>query len=202
MTRIVGVDVGGTFTDMFLFDDAAGSFQTTKVPSNRGDEAVGFTQGLRSFGALKELGSVVHGTTVATNALLEGKGAAVAMLVTEGHRDVLEMREGLKPERYNLRMAPPAPLVPRALRLPVQERMRADGTVETPLDPASLGAALDALAASGAQAVAVCFLHAWRNPAHERADHGLGSVSLAPLGVRGMGVALVDQGMHCCDSSR
>src|SRR5438552_3316320 len=81
---------------------------------------------------------IVHGTTVATNALLERKGAKVVMLTTEGHRDVIEMREGLKPERYNLRMAPPEPLVPRRLRLPVRERMRADGRVETPLDRSAL----------------------------------------------------------------
>ena len=90
------------------------------------------------------------------------------MLTTEGHRDVIEMREGLKPDRYNLRMTPPAPLVPRRLRLPVMERMRADGSVEIPLDLASLTAAIDFLREADVQAVAICFLHAWRNPAHEQ----------------------------------
>ena len=85
----------------------------------------------------------MHGTTVATNALLEHKGAKVGLLTTEGHRDVIEMREGLKDDRYNLRMPPPEQLVPRALRLGVTERMRADGTIETPLDRASLAASID-----------------------------------------------------------
>src|SRR6185437_11427525 len=116
---------------------------------------------------LKETARIVHGTTVATNALLEGKTAPVGLLTTEGHRDVIEMREGLKPERYNLRMAPPEPLVPRRLRLPVRERMRADGRVETPLDRATLESALTRMADTGVDAVAVCYLHAYRNDAHE-----------------------------------
>src|SRR5262245_63642670 len=112
---------------------------------------------------------IVHGTTVATNALLERKGANVGLLTTEGHRDVIEMREGLKDDRYNVRMPPPVPLVPRARRLGVRERMRFDGTVATALDERSLGQALDQLAAAGVDSVAVCYLHAYRNPRHERA---------------------------------
>ncbi len=110
----------------------------------------------------------MHGTTVATNALLEHKHARVGMLTTEGHRDVIEMREGLKPERYNLRMAPPEPLVPRERRLGVTERVRADAGIETPLDRASLDAALARLAEDRVDAVAICFFHSWANPAHEQ----------------------------------
>ena len=110
----------------------------------------------------------MHGTTVATNALLEHKGAKVGLLTTEGHRDVIEMREGLKDDRYNLRMPPPEQLVPRALRLGVTERMRADGTIETPLDRASLATSIEALKRAGVEAVAVCYLHAYRDPRHER----------------------------------
>src|SRR6201991_5193456 len=110
---------------------------------------------------------LVHGTTVATNALLERKGAKVALLTTEGHRDVLEMREGLKGNRYDLRTPPPEPLVPREFRFGVRERLRPNGEVETPLDPDSLGEAITAIKASGATSVAICFLHSYRNAAHE-----------------------------------
>lgn len=172
----IGVDVGGTFTDVVVCG-ADGTTTVAKAATTPADQSEGVLDGLRL--AAGQLGMalpallagttrMVHGTTVATNALLEGKGARVGMLTTAGHRDVIEMREGLKPNRYDLRVPPPAPMVPRALRLPVQERMRADGTVETPLDEASLHLALDALEAAGVEAVAVCFLHAWCNPAHER----------------------------------
>ncbi len=89
---VVGVDVGGTFTDLFYYEETTGKFRTAKVSSNRGDEAVGFIDGLKSFGAIADLGSIVHGTTVGTNALLERKGARTALITTKGFRDVLEMR--------------------------------------------------------------------------------------------------------------
>ena len=119
-------------------------------------------------GLLAEAESIVHGTTVATNALLERKGAKVGLLTTEGHRDVIEMREGLKDDRYNLRMPPPVPLVPRVRRLGVRERMRFDGTVATPLSPRSLEVGITALATAKVEAVAVCYLHSYRNPRHEK----------------------------------
>jgi N-methylhydantoinase A len=112
---------------------------------------------------------IVHGTTVATNALLERKGAKVGMLTTEGHRDIIEMREGLKDDRYNLRMPPPIPLAPRGRRLDVRERMRFDGRVATPLDRRSLEAAIARLKQMGVGSVAVCYLHSYSNASHERA---------------------------------
>jgi N-methylhydantoinase A len=177
MSYTIGIDVGGTFTDIVVATPD-GRTITAKAASTPGNQADGVLDGLARAAAalnvtlhdlLAATGRIVHGTTVATNALLEGKAARVGMLTTEGHRDIIEMREGLKPDRYNLRMTPPEPLVPRRLRLPVRERMRADGTVETALDQASLESAVAQLAAEGVQAVAVCFLHSWRNPAHERA---------------------------------
>jgi N-methylhydantoinase A len=177
MSYAIGIDVGGTFTDVVGIG-ADGAITIAKAPSTPADQSEGVMQGLAllaerlglELGAL--LGSasrIVHGTTVATNALLEGKGARTGMLTTQGHRDVIEMREGLKPDRYDLRSTPPPALVPRARRLAVRERVRADGTVETPLDAASLAVALDELAAAEVRSVAVCFLHSWRNPGHEQA---------------------------------
>src|SRR5687767_7675614 len=128
------------------------------------------TLGLDRKAMLARTERIVHGTTVATNALLEHKGARTGLLTTEGHRDVIEMREGLKDvERYNLRLPPPEQLVPRRLRLGVRERLRADGRIELPLDPASLDRAIAVLQRENVEAVAVCYLHAWRDPRHEQA---------------------------------
>jgi len=173
----IGIDVGGTFTDLVAIDPA-GVTTLAKVPSTPEDPSLGVLDGLAQLAErlgldraalLGETDRIVHGTTVATNALLEHKGARLALLTTEGHRDVIEMREGLKDDRYNLRLPPPEQLVPRRLRLPVRERLRADGRVETPLDPQSLDAAIAILQGERVEAVAVCYLHAWRDPRHEHA---------------------------------
>jgi N-methylhydantoinase A len=172
----IGIDVGGTFTDLVAVD-AAGRVALAKAPSTPVDQSQGVMDGLEQLaaalgmelqGLLGQTERIVHGTTVATNALLERKGARVGLLTTEGHRDVLEMREGLKDNRYDLRQPPPEPLVPRHLRLGVRERMRADGRIATPLDPDSLAAAIAELARAEVDAVAVCYLHAWRDDRHER----------------------------------
>src|SRR5947209_6244506 len=173
----IGIDVGGTFTDLVAVDEG-GLTTLAKVPSTPEDPSLGVLDGLTRLAErlgldraalLGETDRIVHGTTVATNALLEHKGAKLGLLTTEGHRDVVEMREGLKDDRYNLRMPPPEQLVPRRLRLPVRERIRADGRIETPLDPQSLEAAIAALQREGVEAIAVCYLHAWRDPRHEMA---------------------------------
>jgi N-methylhydantoinase A len=172
----IGIDVGGTFTDLVAVD-AQGALVLAKCASTPPDPSEGLVTGLGLLAAelgmnLRELlaqtETIVHGTTVATNALLERKGAKVGLLTTEGHRDVIEMREGLKDDRYNLRMAPPIPLVPRARRLGVRERLAFDGTVSTPLSLRSLGTAMSSLAKARVEAVAVCYLHSYRNPRHEK----------------------------------
>ena len=157
--------------------DERGALAIAKCASTPPDPSEGLVIGLGLLaaelgtnlpGLLAQTDSIVHGTTVATNALLERKGARVGLLTTEGHRDVIEMREGLKDDRYNLRMAPPVPLVPRAHRLGVRERLRFDGTVAIPLSARSLGAGIAALAKARVEAVAVCYLHSYRNPRHEK----------------------------------
>ena len=171
----IGIDVGGTFTD-FVAIDGAGRTVFAKALSTPQDQSIGVMAGLDELARRLELSCaqmlaqtqrLVHGTTVATNALLERKGAKVALLTTAGHRDVLEMREGLKGNRYDLRTPPPEPLVPRELRFGVRERLRPNGEVATPLDADSLGEAIAGIKQSGATSVAICFLHSYRNPAHE-----------------------------------
>jgi len=177
----IGIDVGGTFTDLVAVDDS-GTVTLGKVASTPEDQSAGVMEGLgrlaEGFGLdlaslLRQTERIVHGTTVATNALLERKGAKVGLLTTEGHRDVLEMREGLKPDRYNLRLARPQPLVPRHLRLGIRERLRADGRVEVPLDPASVEEAIGVLEREGVTSVAICYLHAYRDGRHERETRDL-----------------------------
>ena len=171
----IGVDVGGTYTDLVATDET-GKTIFAKSPSTPADQSLGVMAGLEELARRLKLtrgemlaatDRLVHGTTVATNALLERKGAKVALLTTEGHRDVIEMREGLKPDRYDLRSPPPEPLVPRELRFGVRERLRANSEVSITLDAKSLDDAIAGIKKSGATSVAVCFLHAYINPVHE-----------------------------------
>src|SRR5262249_51408097 len=137
----IGIDVGGTFTDLVSVD-ALGRVAVAKVPTTPADQSLAVMEGLDRLAEvlaidratlLTRTERIVHGTTVATNALLELKGAKVGLLTTEGHRDIIEMREGLKDDRYNLRQPPPLQLVPRERRLGVRERIRPDGRIEIAL---------------------------------------------------------------------
>jgi N-methylhydantoinase A len=172
----IGIDVGGTFTDLVAVDDE-GRVTIAKAASTPADQSEGVMAGLERLAQalgtdrrrlLAETDRIVHGTTVATNALLERKGARTVLLTTEGHRDVLEMREGLKDDRYDLRQPPPEPLVPRDRRLPVRERLRTDGRIELPLDESALAELIAGLDPAEVEAVAVCYLHAWRDRRHEQ----------------------------------
>jgi N-methylhydantoinase A len=170
MSRIVGVDVGGTFTDLAFFDEATRRFSTAKAPSNRGDEAVGFIEGLRRGGPIAGLDAIVHGTTVGTNALLERKGAKVGVLTTHGFRDVLEMRRRDRPHTWGL-WGDFVPLTPRRLRLEIAERTLADGTIRAPVDPHEVRRACRALLDAGAQALAIVFVNAYADATNEKAAY-------------------------------
>jgi len=172
MTDIrLGVDIGGTFTDVAL-EVGARRFTAKGLTTSRAPEE-GVLAILRSV--IGEAGIspgdvrlIIHGTTLATNALIERKGAKTALLTTEGFRDVVEIRHENRFEQYDVNIDLPPPLVPRRLRLPIRERVDAQGSVLIPLDAASVDAALDTLAAQAVEAVAVGFLHSFTNPEHER----------------------------------
>ncbi|MCC1491255.1 hydantoinase/oxoprolinase family protein [Cognatishimia sp. F0-27] len=165
--RMVGVDVGGTFTDVFVLDEAAGKASVAKVPTTRPDQSGGFLAGIgREVDDKSTLSVVVHGTTAGTNALLERKGAKIGVITTQGLRDVLEMRRRDRPRTWGLR-GDFEPVVPRALRLEVPERTLADGTIRTPVDLDAVRAAGQMLIDEGCLAVAVLFANAYANPENE-----------------------------------
>jgi len=164
---VVGVDVGGTFTDLFCFDEAARTFRVAKVPSQRGDESAGFLQGLLALGEIENFGSIVHGTTVGTNTLLERRGPRIGVITTRGFRDVLEMRRRDRRQTWGL-WGEFIPIADRDLRLEVDERTLADGTIATPVDEAAVTAAVAVLRERGAQALAIIFINAYVNAENER----------------------------------
>jgi N-methylhydantoinase A len=172
MSWRVAADIGGTFTDLVAIGPG-GALRTRKVSSSVGDYGRAIVEGLGALFAEAgiapgEVEEILHATTVASNAILEHKGAKTGLITTEGFRDVLEIRTLRMPRLYDLRWEKPAPLVPRHLRLGVPERVTVRGEVERPLDEAAAEAAVAQLLAEGVEAIAVCLLHAYANPAHER----------------------------------
>jgi N-methylhydantoinase A len=183
---IVGIDVGGTFTDLTAVDDATGRVVVTKVPSQPRQEAAAVLAGLDALGiASRDVKRLVHGTTVGTNAVLERRGARVAILTTAGFRDLIEIGRTRRniPALFVPTFVRPKPVVERKHRFEVTERLNADGTVLVPLDRASVERALDAAQAAGAEALAVCLLHAYVNPDHEHvvADVAKGRLPNMPV---------------------
>jgi N-methylhydantoinase A len=166
-SSIIGVDVGGTFTDLFFYDEDEAKFFTAKVPSQRGNEADGFLLGLNALGRIGDVGAIVHGTTVGTNALLERKGARIGLITTAGFRDVLEMRRRDRPHTWGL-WGDFVPVVDRDMRLEVDERVLADGSIRKAVEPEQVQAQARKLLAAGAEAVAIVFINAYANPANER----------------------------------
>ncbi|CAN1525489.1 HyuA N-methylhydantoinase A/acetone carboxylase, beta subunit [Rhabdaerophilaceae bacterium] len=169
-STLVGVDVGGTFTDLAWFDEVSRQFRVAKVPSNRGNEAIGFIEGLKKLDAIQNLGAIVHGTTVGTNALLERKGARIGIITTPGFRDTLEMRRRDRPNTWGL-WGDFEPVASREFRLEVPERTLADGTIRIGVAREDIEKACMRLIALGAEALAICFINAYANPQNERAAY-------------------------------
>jgi len=176
MSFRIGIDVGGTFTDFLLLADD-GTTEVYKVLSTPEDPAEAVLAGLGEMAAaraldladfLAQVTLIVHGTTVTTNAVLTGNVAPTGLVTTRGFRDALEMRRGIREVLYDNKYRPPRPLVPRRLRLPVSERVDAEGQVVQAIEPSDIDAAVAQFRAAGIEAVAVCFMHAYANDGHER----------------------------------
>jgi N-methylhydantoinase A len=168
MSQIIGIDVGGTFTDLVLLDTEAGSVRLAKAATTPGNQAFGVLHALTEGNAdLPTIDLIVHGTTTTTNAVLERKLSKTGLITTAGFRDVLELGRRTRPNPYGMK-GQFRPLIPRDLRLEVQERMDAAGEVVTPLAEDDVRAAVNALLAEGCEAVVIHFLHAYANPAHEQ----------------------------------
>jgi N-methylhydantoinase A len=175
MSLRIGVDTGGTFTDLCAYDDETGRLHVRKVSSTPADPGQAITQGLGELldqidgRGVDEVTYFAHGTTVGTNALLTGRGVPTGLITTKGFRDLLELGRGRRPHMYDLQADKPAPFVPRDLRMEVTERVRHDGRVETPLDVDEVRAAVRALKDKGVVSIAVCLLYSYVRPDHERA---------------------------------
>jgi N-methylhydantoinase A len=170
----VGCDIGGTFTDFVLLNEATGAIHIGKRLTTPEDPSIAMLAGLAAFEQTapqyaSHTTRLAHATTLVANVVIERKGARTALLTTSGFRDVLELRRYVRVTTYELFADPPVPLVPRRWRLPVTERIRADGSVHTPLDLEALDALIEQIRTEGIESLAVCFLHAFTNPAHERA---------------------------------
>ncbi|MGE3987280.1 hydantoinase/oxoprolinase family protein [Pseudorhodoplanes sp.] len=165
---VIGVDVGGTFTDLFCLDEKTGTSWIAKVPSTRGREAAGFLAGIRQgTDDISAVTTIVHGTTVGTNALLERKGGTAGVIATEGFSDVLEMRRRDRPQTWGL-WGRFEPVVPRERRVEVRERVLADGTLRAAVDPAEVRERARELLARGAEAVAITFINSYANAENEQ----------------------------------
>ena len=167
MTTTLGIDVGGTFTDFFLLDDTGGGIRTHKVASTPDDPARAILEGLQAL-APAGLAFLAHGTTVATNALIQRRGGKVALITTAGFKDLLEIGRQTRPKIYDLKADHAEPLVPRERRLEVRERIGPAGEVILPLDAADAKRVVAEIESCGADSVAICFLFSFLNPEHEQ----------------------------------
>ncbi|MCW6509278.1 hydantoinase/oxoprolinase family protein [Lichenifustis flavocetrariae] len=165
----VGIDIGGTFTDIVVFDEETGAVTRSKTPSVPSAPEQGFMTALSlAEVALDQVRTLVHGTTIVTNLILERKGAKVALITTKGFRDILEIMRATRPLPYDLAWRKPQPLIPRSLCFEVDERLMASGEVATPIDRAAVEDVVRKVLAEGVEGIAVSLLHSYRNDSHER----------------------------------
>ena len=170
MATRIGVDIGGTFTDLIYYDDVSGESLVAKVPTTPDNPDEGVVTAIGQAvpaDRVKAAEYFLHGTTVGINALLQRRGAVVGLLTTQGFRDILEIRRGDREEMYNLFWTPPPPLVPRRLRRPVKERVRADGEIHVAQETADVREALSVFESEDVDAIAIAYMNAYANPVHE-----------------------------------
>ena len=168
-SKRVGIDIGGTFTDIVVFDEVTGQVTRSKTPSTPSAPEHGFLAALDAVGVpVDEIATLVHGTTIVTNLILERKGARTALITTRGFGDVLEIMRATRPLPYDLGWRKPVPLIPRAFCFEVDERIMADGTIETAIDAAAVAEVVDRIVALGVEGIAVSLMHAYLDDRHER----------------------------------
>jgi len=173
MTISIGCDIGGTFTDLVMINDETGAIEVEKVLTTPSDPSLGIERGLQTFNdrienCISQASLLVHGTTLVINAVLERKGAVTGLITTRGFRDVVEIATEKRYDGNDLQIDLPEPLVPRPLRLEVDERMHASGVVLTEVDEKSVVRAAETLLARGAKSIAVCLINSFANPEHEK----------------------------------
>jgi len=169
----IGVDIGGTFTDLVMLDEASGELRQVKLPSTPKDPSLAFMSVVnrvlqQSKVSAGRVSYLIHGTTVATNTIIEGKGAKAALIATEGFRDVLEIARQIRPRLYDIFCEKPKPLIPRRLCYGVPERIDYAGNILQPLDEDAVRTVVRESREQGVEAVAVCLLHSYINPDHEK----------------------------------
>ncbi len=176
MSLRIGADIGGTFTDLVLIDDATGDIRIAKVRTTRDNPDEAVLDGVRQLltdGEGQAVSQVLHGTTLFTNAVIERKGARTALIATRGFRDAIEIGREHRYDMYDLQMQRPQPIAPRYLRFEVDERVLADGSIRIPLDEASVEALVPRLEEEGVEAVGICLMHGYANDVHERRIAGM-----------------------------
>jgi len=169
MKWLVGIDIGGSFTDLVAYNIESGEVRYSKVLTTYPDMSEGVLNTLKEAKInVDDIISVVHGTTIVINTIIEGKGVPVALITTKGFRDVIEIGRGNRPDMYNIHYRKPSPIVPRRYRFEITERVKKDGTVVVPINTKELSQTVDKIVSSEIKSVAIVFLHSYANPNHER----------------------------------